>query len=150
VSTITIRLTSAAGWIGLAACAGAALGVSARVAMRVIAWQANVSPEFSFAGSAEVVLFGIVVGAPVALLVWACRHRVRLPAWAGVIVSLMLFGVLAVWQPPAARSALLATPDAPAVTALMFLGVFGVYGVVVDALWLLRIHSQEVQMPRKT
>lgn len=131
-------MKSAGVWIGLATCAGLALGVAARVGMRLIALQADASPEFSFGGSVEVVLFGIIVGTPVALIVWVCRYRFRLPARTGVIAGLVLFGVLALWQPPATRSALRATPDAPIATGAVFGAVFVVYGVVLDALWRLK------------
>ena len=126
-------------WIGLALGAGLTLGVAARVAMRLVALQANVNPEFSLAGSLEVVLFGIVGGAPLALIVWACRYQFRLPVWTGLTAGLLLFAALAIWPPPAARSALGATPDAPSATAAVFALVFAVYGMVLDALW----HSQQ-------
>ena len=132
-------MKAAGAWIGLAACAGVTLGVAARVAMRLIALQAGVSPEFSLGGSLEVILFGIIVGAPVALIVWASRYRFRLPVWSGVIAGLVLFAALATWQPPAARSALGATPDRPIATAAVFAAVFALYGAILDVLW----HSKQ-------
>lgn len=138
--TFVIRgdVRSFAGWLLLAACAGLTLGVAARVAMRLVALQADVSPGFSFGGSVEVVLYGALVGTPVALLYWVCRQRVRLPAWAGVTIGLVLFAFLATWQPPSARSALRDTPDAPVATSLLFAGVFVVYGVALEMLWRLK------------
>lgn len=133
-----MRLASAFGWIGLAVSAGAALGVIARAAMRVVAWQAAVEPEFSWGGSLEVVLFGVIIGAPVALLVWACRYRFRLPSGIGVLAGVALFVVLAVWPPPAATSAMDGTGDARLATAAAFLGAFIAYGALVDTLWHLK------------
>ena len=77
---------SAALWIVLAACAGLILGLGARLAMRVVAMQADVGPEFSLGGSVDVVLFGVMVGAPIALMFWAGCYRVGLPPSSGVFV----------------------------------------------------------------
>jgi hypothetical protein len=125
----------------LALCAGGVLGVAARVAMRIIAWQAGVNAAFSLGGSVEVILLGVLVGAPGALLYWACRRRFTLPAWAGIVAALLLFGVFAAWPTPSARSALVATPDAPAATAVVLAMVFVVYGAALEALWRVRPSS---------
>jgi hypothetical protein len=122
-------------WAGLALCAGMALGIAARIAMRVVALQAEVPPGFSLGGSLEIVVFGVLVGTPVALLFWAGRRWLRLPAFSGVLVGLLLFAVYAAWPPPAARSALGDTPDTPILTAAVFAGAFAVYGIVLEVLW---------------
>lgn len=101
-----VRLKSPAEWLLLAACAGLILGVAARIAMRVVALQAVVAPAFSWAGTVEIVVFGALVGAPVALVFWACRARLHLPPWSSVAAGLLIYGALAVWPPPSARSAL--------------------------------------------
>jgi hypothetical protein len=128
-------MKSSAEWLLLAACAGLTLGVAARIAMRVVALQAEVVPAFSWGGTVEIVVFGALVGAPIALLFWACRARLHLPPWSSVAVGLLVFGALVVWPPPSARSALRGTPDAPSLTALAFAGVFVVYGVALEVLW---------------
>lgn len=132
------RMILALRWSFAAIGAGVALGVAARLAMRLIAWQAGVNPEFSFGGSVEVILFGVVVGTPVALVVWLCRHLVALPRWTGVFAGLLLFAVLSAWPPSAARSALEGTPDAPMATGVVFAAAFAVYGIVLDAMWHLK------------
>ena len=124
-------------WLLRAACAGMALGIATRVAMRLVALQADVPSAFSLGGSVEVVLLGTIVGAPAALVYWGCRHRFRLPPWSGVIAALLLFAALAARPTPAARSALGATADAPLVTAAIFGAAFVVYGVVLEVLWRL-------------
>jgi hypothetical protein len=90
---------------------------------------------FSIGGSLEVVAFGAILGAPVALAFWAARRRWRLPHGAGVAVSLLLFAVLAIFQPPSASSALGGTPDSPVATGLLFAAAFGSYGLLLDLLW---------------
>jgi hypothetical protein len=122
-------------WLLFAASAGAVLGVAARVAMRLVALQAGIPSEFSLGGSIEIVLFGAILGAPVALAFWACRRYWRLPAGSGVLLTLGLFAILALWPTPAARGALAATNDAPAVTAVIFGAAFVVYGVALEMLW---------------
>lgn len=127
-------VAAAARRLALAVSAGAVLGVAGRAAMRVVAWQSGVNKSFSLGGSLEIVVLGILVGAPAALLYWACRRRFTLPRWTAVGAALLLFGVFAVWPTPSARSALTATPDAPVATAAIFAAAFVVYGLVLDLL----------------
>jgi hypothetical protein len=129
------RFRSAARQVMLAICAGAVLGIAARAAMRIVAWQSGVHASFSLDGSVEIVVFGIMLGAPIALLYWAFRRRVALPWWTGVAAALVLFAILALWPTPSARSALASTPDAPLATAAIFAAVFVVYGVTLEAFW---------------
>jgi hypothetical protein len=129
------RLKAAVRPLTLAVCAGAVLGIAARLAMRVVAWQSDVSASFSFGGSLEIVVLGVMIGAPVALLYWVCRARLGLPRWTGVGFALLLFAILALRPTPSARSALAATPDRPRATLVTFAAVFIVYGVALDLLW---------------
>ncbi len=129
------RTVSVAGWLIASLCAGVWLGVAGRAAMRVVALEAGVNPEFSAGGSLEVVAFGVILGAPVALAVWGCRARWPLPSWTGVAIGVLLFSIMALVQPPAARSALAGTPDSPVLTAWLFGLAFVSYGAVLDALW---------------
>ena len=119
-------------------CAGVWLGVAARIAMRLIALQAGLVGGFSSGGSLEVILFGAMFGAPVALVTWSCRSKWRLPIWFGIIVALALFFLLTMFQPSAARSALGGTPDKPLWTALLFAAAFASYGALLDAIWAWR------------
>lgn len=125
-------------WIVSALCAGVWLGVTARIAMRFIALEAGMAPGFSSGGSLEVILFGAMFGMPVALLVWTCRSKWRLPFWFGTSAGLALFVILSVFQPPAARSALAGTPDKALWTTVLFAAVFVLYGAVLDAIWAWR------------
>jgi hypothetical protein len=122
-------------WLALAAGAGVALGIAARIAMRIVALQADAPPAFSLGGSVEIVLFGAMLGAPVALVFWMCRRRWRLPSGSGVVLALGLFAILAARPSPAARGALAATDDAPFVTAMIFGAAFAAYGLVLELLW---------------
>lgn len=73
-STVAIRMIAAA----VAACA--VLGLGARLLMRLIALEAGLRRHFSLGGSLEVVLFGVLLGAPVAAGFWLVRPRLRLPS----------------------------------------------------------------------
>jgi hypothetical protein len=107
--------------------------------MRGVAVEADVRRGFSIGGSLEVVAFGALLGAPVALAFWAARRRWRLPRGAGTAVGLLLLAVLSIFQPPAASSALGATPDSPLATGLLFTAAFGSYGLLLDLLWRWRM-----------
>jgi zinc transporter ZupT len=108
------------------------------MAMRFIALEAGMAPGFSSGGSLEVILFRAMIGVPVALLVWICRAKWRLPFWFGTIAGVALFVILSVFQPPAARSALAGTPDKAWWTTVLFAAVFVFYGAVIDAIWTWR------------
>jgi hypothetical protein len=119
---------------------GVALGIAARIAMRFVARESGLDSAFSVGGSLEVVAFGALVGAPIAWLFFAVRPLVRLPVpWAGVLAGCGLFLVLSLVPLPAARSALAATPDTPAATALTFAVVFIAWG------WLLERVGRRLQ-----
>lgn len=129
---------SAGAWVASALCAGVVLGVAARVAMRLVALEADVRPAFSLGGTTEIVLLGVIVGSPTALIFWVCRQRCRMPASAGVIAALALFALLAARPTPAARSALRATPDTPIATVVAFAAAFLIYGIALEVLWRLK------------
>ena len=114
---------------------GLALGIAARVVMRFVALESGMSGNFSIGGSLEVVAFGAILGVPIAFLFFALRRRVKMGRpWPGVICGLALFAVVAVVPPPAARSALTATPDTPAATALAFAALCVAWGVWLEVL----------------
>ncbi len=115
---------------------GLALGVGARIVMRLIAHAAGLPGSFSWGGSIEVVLFALLISAPVALLFFAVRGRVRAEArWPGPATGAACFAVLAAWPPPSARSALEAADDPPALAAALFLGLFLLFGAGLEWLW---------------
>jgi hypothetical protein len=113
---------------------GAFLGVAARVTMRFVALEAGVAPAFSLGGSLEVVAFGALIGAPVALLFLGIRSQVHgWHPWLGVLCGASLFGVLSAIPPPAARSALSATQDTPAASAAAFGVLFVAWGWMLES-----------------
>ena len=128
----------AAIWVIFGISAGVWLGLASRIAMRIVAFEAGTNVGFSAGGSLEVVAFGTIVGAPVALVLWACRRRWQLPRWSGTAAGMLLFFILVVFQPPAAKSALAATPDMPLATALLFAAAFASFGVLLDVIWYWR------------
>ena len=121
--------------LGASCLSGLLLGVAARVTMRFVAREAGVSANFSLGGSLEVVAFGTMIGAPVAMLFFGIRPRlpVRRP-WPGLLWGLSLFGILTAAPPPAAQSALAATPDTSAATALAFGVLFVTWGLALEYL----------------
>jgi hypothetical protein len=116
--------------------AGAALGMGARLVMRLVALTARLPGSFSAGGSLEVVAVGVLLGAPLALAFFAVRRRVHVgPPWAGALFGLALFAVEALIPLPAARTALAATPDPPLITAALFAGLFVLFGMGLDLRW---------------
>lgn len=114
---------------------GLLLGVAGRAAMRLVALEAGVPVSSSTGGSLEVMAFGALVGAPVALVFFLVRARVRTRyPWPGLLTGLALFTILALAPPPAARSALGGTPDTPAATALAFAVVFAAWGLALECI----------------
>lgn len=135
MTLVAVTPSGAAIWMARAVIAGLWLGMAGRVAMRLVAVDAGLTPAQSVGGSVEVVAFGLLVGAPSALVFWAARARWRLPRGAGLAYGLLLFAALAGFPPAAARSALAATSDSPAATAGLFALAFAWYGVVLDMIW---------------
>ena len=116
-----------------AAASGVLLGIAARVVMRLVARESGLEGGFTLGGSLEVVAFGALIGAPIALLFFMFRHRVSVPApWAGLLCGFALFLVFLVFPPPAAQSALVDTPDTPASTAVAFAVLFVGWGAMLE------------------
>lgn len=116
--------------------AGVLLGAMARLAMRVLAWLAGGEGGFSRGGSVEIVVFGALLGAPVALAVFAVRHwRGWSHPWVGVWTALALYLGALLRPSPSAESALLASP----LPGWAILGVFGLvflaFGAWIDLRW---------------
>jgi hypothetical protein len=116
--------------------AGAAFGLGARVVMRFIARASGTAGAFSWGGSLEVVLFGAMIGAPVALCFFLLRDRVPVPPpWPGLVIGVALFAVLAMRPPGSAQSAILATNDPPLLTAGLFLALCLLFGAGLEWVW---------------
>jgi hypothetical protein len=116
--------------------AGALLGVGARAVMRVIGIVSGASEGFSWGGSFEVVLLGLLVGVPVALVFFALRRMVRWRApWPGLSLGVLMAAGMALFPPPAARSAMASTADPPLVTAGLFSLLFVAFGLCLEWLW---------------
>jgi hypothetical protein len=113
--------------------AGLLLGVGSRGVMRWIALEAGMTGAYSRGGSVEVVIFGALVGFPIAVAFWAIRHRIPWPRpLAGLAVGLGAVAVFALVPPPSARSALAGTPDTPGYTLAAFAVLFGGWGLALD------------------
>lgn len=126
-------------WFVEALVAGLLLGFGARVAMRVLSWFAGTSAEFSTGGSVEIVVFGTLLGAPLALGVFLLRRwRGWTHPWVGLWTSLGVFAALAARPSPSAQSALAASPLPGAAIILIFGVLFAVFGLWVDARWRVR------------
>ena len=116
--------------------AGALLGAMARMAMRLLAWLAGGEGGFSRGGSVEIVVFGALLGAPVALAVFALRRwRGWSHPWVGVWTALALYLAALARPSPSAQSALAASP----LPEWAILGVFGLvfvaFGAWIDLRW---------------
>lgn len=116
-----------------ASAAGVGLGVAARLAMRLVALAVGMPGSFSAGGSFEVILFGALLGTPLAALFFQVRRRIPWPApLPGLLFGLAIFGVLSAIPPPAARSALASTPGSAGITAVVFAAVFAAWGIALD------------------
>lgn len=122
-------------FVGIGIASGVVLGIGARLVMHLIARESGVAAGFSLGGTLEVILFGLIVGAPAAwaFLGLAPLTRIRRP-FPGLVWGFVLFVGLALAPPPAARSALAGTPDTPWVTATLFCSLFLLWGVGLDTL----------------
>ena len=125
-------------WIrraGLALVAGLLLGVASRVVMRVIGLLSGGTEGFSWGGTIEIVLFGLLIGAPIALFFLALRSHLDWPRpWAGVALGAALFAATALRPPPSAASALAGTPDPPLATAALFAALWLGFGLLLEYL----------------
>ena len=132
-------MRAGATWFFEALVAGLLLGCGARLAMRVLSWLAGTASEFSTGGSVEIVVFGTLLGTPLALGLFLLRHwRGWTHPWVGLWVSLGIFATLAARPSPSARSALAASPVPGAVIVLVFGALFALFGLWIDARWRVR------------
>lgn len=135
VITRHIRTRHFGRMLAISCLSGLLLGVGARLTMRFVALEAGMPTGFSLGGSFEVIAFGAMVGSPVALLLFALRLQVEFgQPWGGLVTGLVLLGILAAIPPPAAQSALTATPDTPVSTALAFGALFATWGLALEYL----------------
>ncbi len=126
-------------WFLEALVAGFLLGCGARVAMRALSWLAGTPAEFSSEGSVEIVVFGTLLGAPLALGVFLLRNwRGWTHPWVGLWTSLGVFAALAARPSPSAQSALAASPLPGPAIALVFGVLFSLFGLWIDARWRVR------------
>ncbi len=124
------RLLAAGLLAGLAG--GLVLGVGGRLAMRLVALGAGLSPGFSWGGTGEVLATGLFIGVPAALAFVGLRRFIPGPAvWRGAAFGALLFLALVVVPPPAARSAA-GSVGRPLLTLGLFGPLFLLYGVVVE------------------
>lgn len=115
--------------------ASVVFGVALRVVMRIIGILSFGAEGFSWGGTIEVVLLGVIIGAPLALAFFVLRSRLKWPRpWAGVALGAALFAATAFRPPPAARSALAVTADPPLATAALFAALWIGYGLLLEYL----------------
>ena len=123
-------------WIAEAIVAGVLLGTAARLAMRVLVWLAGGGGGFSRGGSVEIVVFGALLGAPIALAVFAVRQwRGWRHPWVGVLAALALYLAAVARPSPSARSALAASSLPGWQIFLVFGLVFLAFGAWIDLRW---------------
>lgn len=120
-------------WMAEAILAGVLLGTAARLAMRVLAWLAGSAGGFSRGGSVEIVVFGALLGAPIALALFLLRQwRGWTHPWIGLWTALALYiGALA--RPSPSAQAALASSPLPGWQVLLIFGlVFFAFGLWID------------------
>ena len=111
--------------------------------MRALSWLAGAPSGFSTGGSLEIVVFGTLLGAPIALAVFGLRQWRRWAhPWVGLWTSLLLFAALAARPSPSARSALAASPLPGWTILLIFAVLFALFGLWIDVRWHRRVGRQ--------
>ena len=129
------RRVPAAVWTIEAVAAGLLLGAGARAAMRLLAWMSGPT-GFSRDGSLEIVMFGALLGAPVALAIFLVRQwRGWSQAWVGLWTALVLFAAAAVRPSPSASEALVSSRVPLWAVLAVFGGVFALFGLWIDLRW---------------
>jgi hypothetical protein len=108
-------------------------GVAARLVMRLIALSAGGGGSFSVGGSLEVVAFGAILAAVLALATELLRKWIP-RRWLGSAIAVAAFGIFALLPPPAARSALATAPESGPLAFALFALLFLAYGVLLDRL----------------
>ena len=123
-------------WVAEAVLAGVLLGLAARLAMRVLAWLSGSAGGFSRGGSVEIVVFGALLGTPVALAVFGIRQwRGWRHPWVGLWTALALFTAAVARPSPSAQSALAASALPGWQIVAIFALVFAAFGVWMDVRW---------------
>jgi protein-S-isoprenylcysteine O-methyltransferase Ste14 len=129
------RRVPATAWAIEAAGAGLLLGAGARGAMRLLAWMSG-STGFSRGGSVEIVIFGALLGAPVALAILLARQwRGWTHPWVGLWTALALFAAAVARPSPSAAQALASSPLSRWTVLAVFGGVFALFGLWIDLRW---------------
>jgi hypothetical protein len=121
------RAWAVAGLLG-----GLWLGVMGRAVMIPIALAAGHELRWSWAGSIEIVIFGVILGA-VAVPAWMLlRHLLpRLRAGRGLLFGGILFLIFALLPPPSAQSAV-ASIGQRTLSLLLFGALLVSFGVLVE------------------
>ena len=116
--------------------AGVLLGTAARLAMRVVVWLAGSTGGFSRGGSVEIVVFGALLGTPVALAIFTVRQwRGWQHPWVGVWTGIALYLAAVARPSPSAQSALATSPVPGWQIVLLFGLVFVIFGLWIDLRW---------------
>lgn len=119
--------------------AGLLLGIGARVAMRVLSWLGGTPSGVSAGGSIEIVVFGALLGTPVALTIFLLRKWRRWShPFVGLWTSVVLFAMMAISPSPSAQRALAASPVSGWMILLVFGGLFALFGLWIDVRWRVR------------
>jgi len=112
---------------------GLVLGLGGRIIMRILAIVAQTGAGFSVGGTIEVLLTGVFIGVPAALVFVFVRKHIPLPGLQrGVLFGVVLFLLLVLVPPPAARSASSGLTEVAPYTLGLFGVLFVVYGIVVE------------------
>lgn len=121
-------------WAGATLVGGLWLGLAGRGVMVLIALAAGHSLRWSWGGSVEIVLFGVILAA-VAVAAWMLlRHLVPvLRHGRGLVFGLILFGIFAVLPPPSAQSAV-AGIGQRTLSLVLFGALLVVFGSLVETL----------------
>lgn len=125
-----LRYLKAWGWAGLLG--GLWLGIMGRAVMIPIALAAGHELRWSWGGSIEIVVFGVILGA-VAVAAWMLlRHIVpRLRAGRGLLFGGILVAIFALLPPPSAQSAV-ASIGQRTLSLLLFGALLVSFGVLVE------------------
>ncbi|MFN2316038.1 MAG: hypothetical protein ABR551_09355 [Gemmatimonadales bacterium] len=121
-------------WAIASVVGGLWLGVAGRGVMVLIALAAGHALRWSWGGSIEIVIFGVILAA-VAVAAWMLlRHLVPLLRYGrGLVFGLVLFGIFAVLPPPSAQSAA-AGIGQHTLSMALFGALLVVFGILVESI----------------
>lgn len=121
-------------WAVATVVGGLWLGVAGRVVMILIALAAGHALRWSWGGSIEIVLFGVILAA-VAVAAWMLLRRLvpGLRRGRGLFFGLILFGIFALLPPPSAQSAVAGIGQRP-LSLVLFGALLVVFGVLVETM----------------